>query len=158
MSLAVRQDLGDFSSIVCLKAMIVGVEETLGVPTTESILIKAGRSRGNKVAHDLGVVGSSDALKDLEVKMNQAVGKQGTRLCKVEKIVTEGDMIKVYAAETVCSAGEPQGSPRRCSFTLGVVWGALEVVLDKRLNGKHTESVLRGSNYDVFEFTPKWSI
>lgn len=157
MSVAVRQELGDFSSIVCFKAMIVGVEETLGVQTTESILIKAGRSRGKKLAQDLGILGSSEALNDLAVKISQALGKHGTRLCKIEKIVNEGDTIKVYTAETVCSAGEPQGSPRRCSFTLGAVWGALEAVLGKRLNGKHTESVLRGSNYDVFEFTPKWS-
>lgn len=158
MSVAVRQKLGDFSSIVCFKAMIVGVEETLGVQTTEAVLIKAGRSRGKKLAQDLGVSGSSDALKDLEVKIREALGQHGTRLCLIEKIINEGDTIKVYTAETICSAGEPQGSPRKCSFTLGAVWGALEVVLGKRLNGKHTESVLRGSNYDVFEFTPKWSI
>lgn len=158
MSVAVRQELGDFSSIVCLKAMIVGLEEALGAETAESVLINAGRSRGKKLVQDLGILGSSDALKDLEVKMGQALGKDGTRLCKIEKIVTQGDKIKVYTSETVCSAGEPQGSPRQCSFTLGAVCGALEVVLSKRLEGKHSESILRGSNYDLFEFTPKWSI
>ncbi len=158
MSVAVRQELGDFSSIVCFKAMIVGVEETLGVKATEAVLINAGRSRGKKLAQDLGVSCSSESLNELEAKTGQALGKYGTRLCLIEKIVTEGETIKVYTAETICSAGELQGSPRKCSFTLGAVWGALEVVLGKRLNGKHTESVLQGSNYDVFEFTPKWSI
>lgn len=90
--------------------------------------------------------------------MAQALGKNGTRLCRIDKIVQEGDIIKVYTSETVCSAGEPQGSPRKCTFTLGAVWGALEYILKKRLDGKHTESVLRGGKYDVFEFTVKWAI
>lgn len=158
MSVAVRQELGDFSSIVCLKALIVGVEETLGAQATEVALIAAGRSRGRKLAQDLDIVGSSESLSQLGVKIAEALGKNGTRLCKIEKVVEEGDIIKVYTSETVCSAGEPQGSPRKCTFTLGAVWGTLESILTKRLDGKHTESVLRGGRYDVFEFVPKWSI
>lgn len=158
MSVAVRSQLGDFNSIVCTKAIIVGIEELLGSKAAEALLISAGRSRGNKLAHDLGLVGSSDALTDLAVKIAQALGKYGTRLCHIEKIIQEGEIIKVYTSETVCSAGEADGSPRQCSFTLGAVWGALEYILCRRLNGKHTESVLRGGRYDVFEFEQKWSI
>ena len=91
------------------------------------------------------------SLDDTADKLNNAVGKDGTRLCKVEKIIQDGDVIKVYTSETMCSAGEPQGSSRNCTFTLGAVWGALEQLLDKRLNGKHTESVVRGGSHDIFE-------
>lgn len=42
--------------------------------------------------------------------------------------------------------------PRKCTFTLGAVWGALEEITGKRLKGTHTESVLRGGSNDVFEF------
>ncbi len=153
-----RPKLGDFSSIVCLKSLIVGVEETLGSKATEVALIAAGRSRGRMLAQELKMIGTSDDLTDIAQKMAQALGTNGTRLCIIDKITQEGNVIKVYTSETVCSAGEPQGSPRKCTFTLGAVWGALEDILHKRLDGAHTESVLRGSKYDVFEFTPKWSV
>ena len=159
MSLAgTRPELGEFSSIVCLKSLIVGVEETLGSKATEIALIAAGRSRGKKLAQELKILGTSEDLNDISQKMAQALGKSGTRLCVINKITQEDNVIKVYTSETVCSAGEPQGSPRKCTFTLGAIWGALEDILKKRLDGKHTESVLRGGRYDVFEFTPKWSV
>lgn len=157
MSAILRQELGDFSSIVCLKAVITGVEETLGAKATAIVLITAGRVRGKKLAEDLGLVGSSISLDEMAQKIRQALGKDGTRLCTIEKVVQNGDVIKVYILETVCSAGEAQGSSRNCTFTLGVVWGVLEQVTGKRLEGKHTESVLRGGSHDVLEFKPKWS-
>lgn len=52
MSVTTRPELGDFSSIVCLKSLILGVEQTLGTKTTEVALINAGRSRGKKLAED----------------------------------------------------------------------------------------------------------
>ena len=149
-----RPQLGDFSSIVCFKAVITGMEDALGPKATSIALITAGRSRGKHLAHELGLVGGTASLDDATEKLGLALGKEGTRLCKIEKMVEEGDVIKIYTSETLCSAGEPQGSSRKCTFTLGAVWGALEQVLGKRLHGSHTESVLRGGSYDVFEFTP----
>ena len=60
----------------------------------------------------------------------------------------------VYASETVCSAGEESGSPRKCTYSLGAVWGAIETIQGKRYRGMHTESVLRGGSHDVFELSP----
>lgn len=65
----------------------------------------------------------------------------------------DDEVIKVYTSETLCSADEPQDSKRKCTYTLGAVWGVLELTFNHRLQGKHTESVLRGSEYDVFQFT-----
>ena len=152
MTAVSRQELGDFNSIVCFKAAITGMEEALGEKATAIALIAAGRTRGKKLADELGLTKSSISLDELAQKLSHALGKNGTRLCKVEKIVQDGDVIKAYTTETVCSAGEAQGSSRNCTFTLGTVWGALEQTLGKRLLGKHTESVLRGSSHDVFEF------
>ncbi|OKH55684.1 hydrocarbon-binding protein [Calothrix sp. HK-06] len=148
-----RPNLGDFSSIVCFKAAIVGMEDALGDKATAIALTTAGRSRGRQLANELGLTGSMMSLDDIAYKLGYALGKNGTCLCSVEKIVSEGDVIKVYTSETLCSAGEPQGSERKCTYTLGAVWGALEQTLSKRLQGKHTESVLRGGTHDVFEFT-----
>ncbi len=147
-----RPTLEDFSSIVCFKSAITGMEDALGEKTTAIALIAAGRSRGKHLAQQLGLLGSSLSLKEITDKLSLALGKDGTRLCIIENIIQEGDLIKVYTTETLCSAGENQGSLRKCTYTLGAVWGALEQTLSKRLQGKHTESVLRGSNHDVFEF------
>ncbi len=148
-----RPTLGEFSSIICFKAAIVGMEDALGDKATAIALTTAGRSRGRKLAQDLGLTGANFSLDDISHKLGHALGKDGTRLCTIEKIITEGDIIKVYTSETLCSAGEPQGSDRKCTFTLGAVWGVIEQTYGKRFQGKHTESVLRGGNYDVFEFT-----
>ncbi|MBF2063861.1 MAG: hydrocarbon-binding protein [Calothrix sp. C42_A2020_038] len=147
-----RPTLGDFSSIICFKAAIVGMEDALGEKATAIALTAAGRARGKQVANQLGLDASTMSLDDVANKLSYVLGKNGTRLCQIEKIITEGDTVKVYTSETLCSAGEPQGSERKCTYTLGAVWGVLEQTLGQRLQGKHTESVLRGGSYDVFEF------
>jgi hypothetical protein len=80
------------------------------------------------------------------------VGKEGTRLCIVEKFETDGDVYTVYARETVCSAGEKQGSTRDSTFTLSAIQGFLEAFLNKRLQGKQIGCILRGDAHDIFEF------
>ena len=152
-SLSSRPTLGQFSSIVCFKSVITGMEEALGEKATAISLIAAGRARGKDLAKSLGLSGSNEDLAVIAAKLNEAVGANGTHLTAVDKIVKEGDLIKVYCSETVCSAGEPDGSPRKCTFTLGAVWGALTEVTGKKLRGIQTESVLRGGTHDVFEFT-----
>ena len=147
-----REKLGDFSSIVCFKAAITGMEEALGEKATAIALTAAGRSRGRNLAKDLGLSGTSLRWDVIADKMAFALGENGTKLLTIESILEEGDVIKVFTSETLCSAGEPEGSSRKCSFTLGAVWGALEEITGKRLKGSHTESVVRGGNNDVFEF------
>ncbi len=152
-SLSSRPTLGQFSSIICFKSVITGMEEALGEKATAIALISAGRIRGKELAKSLGLSGATQDLAVIAAKLNEAVGANGTHLTAVDKIVQEGDLIKVYCSETVCSAGEPDGSPRKCTFTMGAIWGALSEVTGKKLRGIHTESVLRGGAHDVFEFT-----
>ena len=152
---AERTELGGFSSVVCLKAIVVGVEEALGDKAAAIALISAGRQRGKKLAEEFSVVnkGAEMPLEEVQKIAHKALGKDGTRLCLVEKIVQEGDIYKVYTRETICSADELEGSQRCCTFTLGAIQGFLEAFLGKRLRGKHTQSVLRGDNYDVLEYS-----
>ncbi|WP_310483307.1 hydrocarbon-binding protein [Chamaesiphon sp. VAR_48_metabat_403] len=152
-ALTSRPTLGQFSSIVCFKAVITGMEEALGEKATAIALIAAGRERGKNVAKSLGLSGSTADFTSIAAQLNEAVGANGTHLTAVDKIVQEGEVIKVYCSETVCSAGEPQGSDRKCTFTMGAVWGAMSEITGKKLRGVHTESVLRGGTHDVFEFT-----
>jgi predicted hydrocarbon binding protein len=150
-----RPELGDFSSVVCFKAVVIGAEEALGQKAAAIALIAAGRQRGKQLAEQLNLTGKSGelSLEEVTEKVRYTLGKDGTRLCIVDKIVQEGEAYKVYTRETVCSAGEEEGSSRQCTFTLGAIQGFLEAFLGKRLRGQHTESVLRGGTHDVLEYT-----
>ncbi len=147
-----RAELGDFSSIVCFKSVVVGTEEALGEKAAAIALISAGRQRGKELVNNLGLSGSNLAPEAITALMQKALGKDGTRLCLVDKVSQDGEVIHVFCHETVCSAGEPQGSNRHLTFTLGAIQGVLEKITGKRLRGKQTESVLRGGSHDVLEF------
>ncbi|MGB6014049.1 MAG: hypothetical protein WBG32_04905 [Nodosilinea sp.] len=146
-----RDRLGDFSSIVCFRAIVVGTEEALGEKAAAIALIAAGRSRGKGLAKQLGLTGKGIG-DDIVPLLKKALGEEGTRLCIIDKIAETDEKITVYCQETVCSADEPQGSPRKLTFTLGAIQGVLEEATGKRLRGRQTESVLRGGSHDVVEF------
>jgi predicted hydrocarbon binding protein len=147
-----RSQLGDFSSIICLKAMIIGMEDALGAKATAIALTTAGRKRGKDLVKSLGLTGTSASLEDVSARLQAALGEQGTRLCIINKIEKDGDSVKAYITEDVCTSGEPAGSDRKCLFTLGAIWGALEEITGQRMQGKHTESVLQGAEHNVLEF------
>ncbi|VEP17255.1 conserved hypothetical protein [Hyella patelloides LEGE 07179] len=147
-----RENLGDFVSIVCFKGVITGMEDALGEKATAIALIAAGRTRGKNLTNSLGLSGAKISVEDIASKLDRALGTNGTRLCMVDKVERTDDLLKVYTKETVCSSGEEEGSPRKCTYTLGAVWGALENIYGQRYRGFHTESVLRGGTHDVFEF------
>lgn len=150
-----RQELGDFSSIVCLKAIVTGLEEALGEKAAAIALIAAGRKRGKQLAESLNLVNAaaSTSLEEITQKVSKTLGKEGTRLCIVDKIECLGEVYKVYTKETVCSSGEVQGSSRVCTYTLGAIQGFMEAVVGKRLRGKQVGSVLCGDSHDVLEYT-----
>ena len=126
----------------------------MGDKATAIALISAGRQRGKQLAENLDLVdkGKEISLADVTEKVQDALGKEGTRLCALDKIVQEDEVYKVYTRETVCSAGEPQGSSRQCTFTMGAIQGFLEAFLGERLRGTQTESILRGGTHDVLEY------
>ncbi len=151
-----RPVLGDLNSIVCFKAVVVGMEQALGERTAAVGLIAAGRKRGQALVASLGLTGNGIDDPDAAASaLNTAIGKDGTRLCGVDKVEVDGTAIRTYLSETVCSAGEPMGSPRTLTFTLGAVQGALEAITGRKLKGTQTASVLRGGTHDVVEFNDR---
>jgi predicted hydrocarbon binding protein len=152
---SLRKELGNFNSTICTKAMVVGIEEALGEKAAAISLIAAGRKRGKDLAVELDLVGKGITLSMAEIatKLDAALGVNGTRLCIVDKVEQVGEAYRVYTRETICSAGEEEGSPRLCTYTLGALQGFLESFLEKRLRGQQIESVLRGGTHDVLEFT-----
>lgn len=153
MSVYTREELGDFTSVACTKAMTTGLEKALGEKATRISLTVAGKQTGKELAAELGLVGSTSSLEDAAQKIASALGPEGSRLLILDRLEESDGVIRAYTRETICSAGEEAGSDRNCTFTLGAVWGALESILGKKLRGKHTESVLRGGTHDVFEFS-----
>jgi predicted hydrocarbon binding protein len=151
---SIRPDLGEFMSLVCFKAALAGVEDTLGDEATWVVFTRAGKVRGHAVAKAAGIAGKAMSLSDLTSTLNGVFGKQGTRLCSVVGAAQDGDVVMIDTRDTICSAGEPQGSDRVCTYTLGAIWGAVEAVMGKTYTAKHTDSVLRGGNVDRFVFTP----
>jgi len=153
---SVRHELGDFMSTICFKTAVVGMEEALGSKAAAIALVAAGRLRGKQLADQLNLVGQGEIipLEEIVAKLRFALGKNGTRLCIIDRIEPDGESWKVYTRETVCSIQEEEGSPRQCTYTLGAIQGFLEAVLGKRMRGQHTESVLRGSDHDVLVYHP----
>jgi predicted hydrocarbon binding protein len=152
--MSLRPELGEMMSLVCFKAAIVGVEDTLGEDGAAVVFIRAGKVRGAKVAHQTGLASTKPDLETLVTTLDGVFGKTGTQLCRVVGATSSGEQIVINATETVCSAGESAGSSRKCTYTLGAIWGALEAVMGRTYLGEHTESVLQGAPYDRFVFSP----
>ncbi|NOY73004.1 MAG: hypothetical protein GXP14_11620 [Gammaproteobacteria bacterium] len=148
-----REHLGDYSSIVCLKALVVGLEDILGEKGARANLILAGRIRGRTIIKDLGLSNTDKALAEWSITVKDAIGENGTRLCTIAKVEEEEDgILRIYLSETVCSAGEEPGSERQLTFTLGAIQGAVEEATGKKFLAKQTGSVLRGQDYDIIDF------
>lgn len=152
--MSIRPTLHDFSSIVCFKALITGVEDTLGPEGAAAAFVQAGRLRGKTLANELGVAGSKVPVSELAALLHSALGPAGTRLCAVRAARQEGDDLVIETTETVCSANEPPGSTRKCTFTLGAIWGAIEAIYGRGYSARQTDSVLTGGSADTFRFTP----
>ncbi len=149
---AIREHLGDYSSIVCLKALVVGLEDILGEKGARANLVLAGRLRGRTIIQNLGLSNTDKALAEWSIAVKEAIGENGTRLCTIAKVEEENDILRIYLSETVCSAGEELGSERQLTFTLGAIQGAVEEATGKKFLAKQTGSVLRGQDYDIIDF------
>ena len=148
-----RDKLGQFNSIDAFRAVVEGMSEALGDKATGVALVAAGRMRGRKLADELGLKGATQNLEEATQQITKVLGAEGSRLCIIDKIEILDDVIKVYTSETLCAVGGNGDTPPRCTFTLGIVWGILTELMQKKLKGSHVESVLHGGAYDVFEFT-----
>lgn len=154
MTSSLRPDLGDFSSIVCFRAVVSGVQETLGARAAMVALRGAGRQRGHDLVHSLGLDGAAPADPAEGARaLDTALGPDGTKLCRVDAMERpDQETWRIYLRDTVCSAGEPQGADTELSFTFGALHGAIEALYGVKVRGKQVGSVLRGQDHDILEF------
>ena len=66
--------------------------------------------RYENLADSLGLTGKNVPADQLAEALDNAVGANGTKLCRVTGAAVDGETIIVRTNETVCSAGEPAGS------------------------------------------------
>jgi hypothetical protein len=57
-----RTELGDFSSIICFRALVTGLQEALGEKAALIAVIAAGRARGRGLAQSLDLAGTEPDL------------------------------------------------------------------------------------------------
>ena len=150
-----REDMTDFSSIICLKAIITGLEKIMGAQAARGNLIRAGIIRGREIAKKLGISQTDAPIEQWISLAREAVGRSGTRLCDIKNTEEENGTIRIFLKDTICSAGEELGSSRELSFTQGAIQGLAEEALGKRFVSKQIGSVLRGQEYDIVELTPR---
>ena len=105
-----REKLGGFVSVVCFKGVVTGMEDALGDKATAIALIAAGRTRGKNLIESLGLTGSKIPLEDIASKLDLALGENGTRLCIVDKVEKNGDLVKVCLLYTSPSPRDQRGS------------------------------------------------
>lgn len=142
-----REELGGFSSTVCLGSLVRNVVACGG----SSILVRAGVGRGKELAEELGIKKGSYPDAEITAMLDKALGKNGTKLCIVDKVEQSADKVTIWTRETACSYQQPDGSGRECLFTMGAFAGVFEIVTGKRVRPKQIESVLRGGDHDTFE-------
>lgn len=149
-----RGDLGDFSSIVCFRALLSGVENILG-KAAYGTLVGAGRQRGHDLVGSLGLKGAG--LLRAQQALDGALGPDGTRLCRVVDVDmdAEADTVTVRLSETIEGAGEPDGSDRRLTYTAGAIRGAVEALSGRTYRVQQTGFAPRGDAFDVLTLTAK---
>jgi len=150
--LTLRKELGDLNSIICFRSIVAGLESVMGKDAARGNLIRAGRLRGLAVVKALGLSKTDKPISEWSALVADALGKNGTRLCKIIRLEEENGIYRVFLSETICSAGEEQGSTQKLSFTHGAAQGVIEEATGHQLSGKQIGSVLRGDDYDIVEF------
>jgi len=133
--------------------MVVGLERIMGTQAARGNLIRAGRLRGIEIIQQLDLSKTDKSISEWLPIVSRAIGKDGTRLCSLDRVEEDGNKYRVYLSETICSAGEEQGSDRCLSFTQGAILGAVEELTGHRLSSEQIGSVLRGDSFDIVELT-----
>jgi len=148
-----RKNLGDFNSIICFRAIVVGLEKIMGTEAARGNLIRAGKLRGAEVVQDLNLSKTDKPISEWLPIVAGAIGKEGTCLCELVRVEQKDNKFLVYLSDTICSADEEQGSDRKLSFTQGAILGAVEELTGHRMSSEQVGSILRGDDYDIVELT-----
>jgi predicted hydrocarbon binding protein len=149
-----RPMLGDFVNVIDFKALLDGVEENMGKKAAAIIITTAGRAYGKKIATILGATAETQDLPAVLKKLNKSLGIEGTRLCVIDEVSQQESFIRVTIVEPLEMSGENANSERLCPFTLGVLGGFIDQIMQKRYQGRQVPVTEQAGFKTEFEFTP----
>lgn len=140
-----RPELGQYMSAECFRFLRQYAEETAG----RGLIVQAGKERGFSLADHLKGLAPNDT-DGIRNVLGSILGKDGTRLCKVEEIKITNKGYKVIISESACSTGIKRDRPN-CAYTMGVFVGALEYISKARFSPSESECVACGGANCVYE-------
>ncbi|KYC44230.1 hypothetical protein WA1_02315 [Scytonema hofmannii PCC 7110] len=149
-----RPMLGDFVNVIDFKALLDGIEENMGKKAAAIIISTAGRAYGKKIATMLGATAETQDLTTVLKKLNKSLGMEGTRLCVIDEVTQQEGFIRVTIVEPLEMCGENANSERLCPFTLGILGGFIDQILQKRHQGRQIAVAEQAGLQTEFEFTP----
>lgn len=145
-----RPTLGNFMNLACFQYLRVGTEDV----ADRAPIVAAGRKRGYDLVEGLGLLGATHDPSVIAKKFEDALGINGTRLCKVNSIKAIGNGgFEVRLTEGACTAGQTSSEPL-CAFTLGVFIGGLHAITGNQMSGRETHCCACGSEECVYIIEP----
>jgi hypothetical protein len=124
-----REELGQHFHVTCGRAIVEGIQETLGKHGARALLIQTGRKRGLSLSTEADISASDICAERIcEILINY-LGQNGTRLCLVERVTGSPDRLTVEVSNLIEDS-------ENCSYTLGVFTGFLEGCLNEKFQGQ----------------------
>lgn len=145
-----RPTLGGFMSLTCFQYLRAGTEEV----ADRAPIVASGRNRGYDLVESLGLMGKVVDGAVMQQKLDEALGKEGTRLCLITSIrPNRNNGYEVRLTEGACTAQQHSSEPL-CAFTLGVFIGAIHALTGVRMRGTETECCACGAAECVYQIDP----
>jgi hypothetical protein len=145
-----RTTLGPMVAAACLQQLRIHTEELAG----RAPVLGAGRLRGLGLVADLGLAGSNLDDAKLHQLFLETFGIDGTRLCLVTEVVSDGSGgYVVQLVEGACTRGLQADEPM-CAYTLGVFVGALQGITGVTMQGVESQCQAMGAPTCVYEVRP----
>jgi len=145
-----RPTLGPMVSATCLQQLRIYTEDLAG----RGPVLGAGRLRGRGVIAQLGLDGSRLDDDKLLALFADAFGINGTRLCVVTDVRSDGaGGYVVQLIEGACTH-QLQTTEPMCVYTLGVFVGALQAVTGVPMQGTETTCEAAGDPVCTYVIRP----
>ena len=145
-----RPKLGQSVHLVCFQYSCTIVNRLTG----HAPIITASRARGNDAVEEHGLLNFTKDSGVMMEKLNGIFGEKGTRLCLIQSVTSKpNDGYTVKLTECACSYGQ-SAEELACSYTLGVIIGAVQAITGVRMHGTETACQSCGADTCVYQIDP----
>lgn len=145
-----RTELGNEVNVICFQYLCHIVSDLAG----RSPIIAASRARGYDAMEAAGFLGNTRDGAVMCENLNSVLGPEGTRLCLIHNVINKPNGgYTVELVECACSYGQTSIEPA-CSYTLGVIIGAIQALTGIKMRGYETECQACGADTCIYEIDP----